>query len=112
MNYLEYFEDGNKIPEKYTSAVKDLNGKETGQYIIKSSDARFLIDISELIKSFKQQLNYGRKLEEIAPKNNKTNSSSPAPSIYTTIQLLSSGQKYSGFPTSQWSLSNFSTNNF
>lgn len=30
MNYLEYFEDGNKIPEKYTSKLKGLDGDETG----------------------------------------------------------------------------------
>lgn len=112
MNYLEYFEDGNKIPEKYTSKLKGLDGEETGQYIIKSSDARFFSDIIEAINKFKQQLNYGRKLKEIAPKNNKTNSSSLAPSIPTTIQLVYSGQKYPGFSSNQWSLSNFSANNF
>ena len=112
MNYLDYFKNGNKIPDKYISSVKDLKGKETDQQIIRSSDARLLMDLSDLIKSFKIQLDYDRKLEEIAPKNNKINSSSSTPSIYTTIQLLSSGQKYLGFPASQWSLSNFSTNNF
>ena len=112
MNYLEYFEDGNKIPEKYTSKLKGVDGRETGQYVIKSSDARFFSDITEAINKFKQQLNYGRKLEEIAPKNNKTNSNSFAPSIPTTIQLVYSGQKYPGFSSSQWSLSNFSADNF
>lgn len=29
-SYIEYFEDGNKIPEKYTSKLKGLDGKETG----------------------------------------------------------------------------------
>lgn len=112
MNYLDYFQDGNKVPEKYISTLKGLDGKETGQYVIKSSDARFLSDITEAINKLKQQLDYGRKLEEIAPKNNKTNSSSSTPSIPTTIQLVYSGQKYPGFSSNQWSLSNFSADNF